>query len=672
MRPEQITEKNNIELKLGIKSSLPNVKSALALIYSLWKSNGKNTEMAFANESSGNLSLKDEYKQALEGYFQDALTNTRTSTTAFENYINRNVVLTSQIEALKVAFELIWRIAIVKFEDEGKAFSAERQGGIRYSKKLLFTKNIDIIDLVVHSNESEYKKILFNWLTEIDTSLNTDLESELIRAFTIISEEAVYRLRIDENNDIKFINAGIYEKFQDGTEKVDVADYKENMGSLRILQNLLKENLNYFLGKEGKLASLKNIARLEELKEYTKRVNYFLDLTNINIEVIIKEEANSDEEDTDEEDKTDLIIGSNIIYYGAPGTGKSHSLEEKTKEFNSVERVTFYPEYTHDDFIGCFMPCMSYVKNDTSEYVAADGASITLPGKPVPYYTYVAGPFTNALVDAFNNPDKNVLLIVEELNRANAAAVFGEFFQLLDRCEKDNKEGRKEGESKYKISVSNEYSEYLSSKIATYSKGEKVTIPSNFTICATMNSADQGVNPLDSAFKRRWNFIYVPIDFSDAEHKDYEIEYGAAKVTWESFATTINKQLKKKDINEDKHLGQYFITKTEIADLYKFASKILLYLFDDVLKFNRRGFFKSDYKTFSDLLEGFINGEKIFEFEFNSAISRGTERETNSEVALDAQNVTEGSEVNYAEQPENDDMPRVAEDGSNGFQDKVL
>lgn len=370
--------------------------------------------------------------------------------------------------------------------------------------------------------------------------------------------------------------------------------------------------------------------------------------------------------------KLDLFAGENIIYYGAPGTGKSHNLEKKSKEFNSVERVTFYPEYTHDDFIGCFMPCMSYVKDDTSKYVAADGTIITLPGKPVPYYTYVAGPFTNALVDAFNNPDKNVLLIVEELNRANAAAVFGEFFQLLDRCEEDNKEGRKEGESKYNISVSNEYSEYLSSKIATYSKGEKVTIPSNFTICATMNSADQGVNPLDSAFKRRWNFIYVPIDFSDAEHKDYEIEYGESKVTWETFATTINNQLKKKDINEDKHLGQFFITKTEIADLYKFASKILLYLFDDVLKFNRRGFFKNDYKTFSDLLEGFINGEKIFEFEFNSEISRGTERETNSELALDAQNVAEGSEVNYAEQPENDDMPRVAEDGSNGFQDKVL
>lgn len=388
---------------------------------------------------------------------------------------------------------------------------------------------------------------------------------------------------------------------------------------------------------------------------------------NTNTFVIASQIYEEDENKDIIANKNVLKTGENIIYYGAPGTGKSHNLDEKSKKFDFIERVTFYPEYTHDDFIGCFMPCMSYVKNDATEYIAADGTSAKLPGKPVPYYTYVAGPFTKALVEAFNNHDKNILLIIEELNRANAAGVFGEFFQLLDR--------KDAGESKYTISVSNEYSEYLSREIATYSKGEKITIPRNFTICATMNSADQGVNPLDSAFKRRWNFIYVPIDFSNAEHKDYEIDYGKVKVTWETFATTINEQLKKKEINEDKHLGQYFITKTEVTDLYKFASKILLYLFDDVLKFNRRGFFKSDYKTFSDLLTGFTNGEKIFEFEFKPVIIGEAGKEANSEVALDSHSenkIFEGQKISYVEQPNNEDIPIVAEGGSNEFQDKVL
>jgi hypothetical protein len=660
LRPEQIREKSTVELKLGIKSSLPNVKSALALIYSLWKSNNKKTELVFCNEVSGKLLLKDEYKQSLKNYFQDDLTSTGTTESIFEeNYTNKNAVLTSQIEALKVAFELIWRIAIVRFEDDSKPFSAERTGGVRFAKKLLFTKNVDIIDLVVQSNEREYKKILFNWLTEIDTSFNADLEKELIRAFTIISEEAVYRLRIDDKNDIKFINAGIYEKFEDGTEKIDVVDYKENMGSLRILQNLLKENLNYFLSREGKFASLKDITKLEELKEYTQRVNYYLDLTNINIEVIINEQSDSDEEKI-EEDKINDIYGTNIIYYGAPGTGKSHTLEEISNDFDYVERVTFYPEYTHDDFIGSFMPSMTFDKKQLGEYVSLDEAEMKLPGKPMPYYTYISGPFTSALVQALNNPDKSVLLIVEELNRANAAAVFGEFFQLLDR--KNN------GESKYSISVSNEYSEYLSSQVETYFKGDKVTIPTNFTICATMNSADQGVNPLDSAFKRRWNFIYVPIDFSKAKHRDYEIEYANKKVTWEVFATTINEQLKRREINEDKHLGQYFITETEITNPYKFASKILLYLFDDVLKFNRRGFFKSEYKTFSDLLNAFIDGKEIFEFEF-AYVSQGSgikhDNTDGSEVAMDTEvssKVSELNEIKYSEQLENEDMTKVAEE----------
>lgn len=660
MRPEQVKERSNIELKLGIKSSLPNVKSALALLYTLWAANGRKTDIVFGDENGNKLLLKNDIFNSISTYYDEILTDKGITEDELRNGLNTNVILTSQIEALKVAFELIWRVAIVKFDDETKAFSAERQGGNRYSKKLQFTKNIDIVDLLIQSNEKEYKKVLFNWLISTDTSYDENLERQLTKVFTIISEESVYRLRVDANNDIKFINAGIYEKFEDGTEKVDVSDYKENMGSLRVLQNLLKENLNYFLYKEGKNISIKDISYLSELKEYTKRVNHFLDLTNINIEIVINKEI---EEEVTEEFEIDIkdIVATNTIFYGAPGTGKSHDLDEKSKKFDFLERVTFYPEYSHDDFIGCFMPCMSYTKNDTTEYISIDGTSSNIPGKPIPYYTFVPGPFTNALVNAFSNPYKNVLLIVEELNRANAAAVFGEVFQLLDRTNT--------GESKYSISVSNEYSEYLASKIPTYSKGEKVKIPNNLTICATMNSADQGVNPLDSAFKRRWNFKYVPIDFTEAIHKDYPIDYANKKVTWEVFATTINKKLKEKDINEDKHLGQYFITETEIMDSYKFASKILLYLFDDVLKFNRRGFFKN-YKTFSDLLTDFNSGKEVFDFSFEYVVQAIQSDVIDNEVDLDTEvrdTVSENNEVIYSENIEDQEASRAAEDSNNGF-----
>ncbi|WP_163195873.1 AAA family ATPase [Clostridium thermarum] len=413
-----------------------------------------------------------------------------------------------------------------------------------------------------------------------------------------------------------------------------------------------KQKFSYeFYGVRGSDINYNGIS-LQSLNNKFEKINTntFVSASEIYLE---------DENKNDKKHHSDFK-GENIIYYGAPGTGKSHTLEEISRDFDYVERVTFYPEYTHDDFIGSFMPSMTFDKKQLGEYVSLDETEMKLPGKPMPYYTYIPGPFTLALVQALNNPDKSVLLIVEELNRANAPAVFGEFFQLLDR--KNN------GESKYSISVSNEYSEYLSSQVETYSKGDKVTIPANFTICATMNSADQGVNPLDSAFKRRWNFIYVPIDFSKAKHRDYEIEYTNKKVTWEVFATTINEQLKRREINEDKHLGQYFITETEITNSYKFASKILLYLFDDVLKFNRRGFFKSEYKTFSDLLNAFIYGKEIFEFEF-AYVPQGSgvkhDNTDGSEVAMDTEvsgKVSELNEIKYSEQLENEDMTKVAEE----------
>lgn len=319
--------------------------------------------------------------------------------------------------------------------------------------------------------------------------------------------------------------------------------------------------------------------------------------------------------------KNELIPGENRIYYGAPGTGKSHTVEEiSAKEFEISYRTTFYPEYTHDDFVGTFMPVMNYEKqNPPKEYLYADGTLSGIIGKPVPYYTFVPGPFAHALVDALNNADKNVLLVIEELNRANAAAVFGEIFQLLDR-KYEGKES--DGESRYDINIANEFSEYISSKVQSYNIGDKIKIPRNLSIYATMNSADQGVSPLDSAFKRRWNYIYIPIDFKKAIHKEAEINYAGKKVTWENFGQTINDKLVNLNINEDKLLGEYFVNPVEIKDADRFIVKVISYLFDDVLKFNRRGFFKPEYKTFSELKNNFSSKE-IFDFQFEEKQEEG-------------------------------------------------
>lgn len=178
----------------------------------------------------------------------------------------------------------------------------------------------------------------------------------------------------------------------------------------------------------------------------------------------------------------------NTLIYGAPGTGKSYYIEKNIKPNydGRIERVTFYEDFDYTDFVGGLKPTRD-------EYNQIN-------------YEFIPGAFTRILVDALNNPLKKHLLIIEELNRANAASVFGDVFQLLDRDEN--------GTSQYEI-YAGELADYLDKNVIGFSKFKEdgVKIPGNFAIYATMNPADQNVQQIDSAFKRRWDMVYLPINF---------------------------------------------------------------------------------------------------------------------------------------------------------------
>lgn len=272
-----------------------------------------------------------------------------------------------------------------------------------------------------------------------------------------------------------------------------------------------------------------------------------------------------------------IIGGKNKIYYGAPGTGKSYKVD---KTYKGYRRVTFHPEYTYFDFIGGLRPVQD-VKTDTIKY------------------EFVPGPFTDALIEAIFESNKEHGIIIEELNRANTAAVFGDIFQLLDRDD--------EGNSKYSI-TNKEIKDYINK-----TKGvniDELIIPSNFSIIATMNSADQGVNVLDSAFKRRWQFEYIPINFKDP--KLPSIKVAGFNIPWNEFGEKLNEFLSDKGIDEDKLIGQRFITEKEMLDEQLIASKLLIYLWDDVFRYNRKVIFK-EHRVFSKLIEDYKqNGIKCF------------------------------------------------------------
>lgn len=327
--------------------------------------------------------------------------------------------------------------------------------------------------------------------------------------------------------------------------------------------------------------------------------------------------------------KLETEFEKNRIVFGAPGTGKSYKLKEDSEKLlkvnpKNLERVTFHPDYTYSQFVGTYKP-VSEASGDIR-------------------YKFVPGPFMRVYVEALrsgrtDSPQPH-LLLVEEINRAKVAAVFGDVFQLLDRD--------KNGVSEYEIQTSEDIRNYLATELGgSPDKYEKLQLPNNMFIWATMNSADQGVYPMDTAFKRRWHFQYIGIDDSDDKVGNYIIPVGLGdsqkNVYWNELRKSINEILTDEcKINEDKLLGPFFLSKEllenamnnqDSKDLFikSFESKLIMYLFEDVMKMKPQMIFKghankSGKMIFSEICKAFEeNGEMIFDIELPEAKSNNAE-----------------------------------------------
>lgn len=275
----------------------------------------------------------------------------------------------------------------------------------------------------------------------------------------------------------------------------------------------------------------------------------------------------------------------NRILFGAPGTGKSFTLNHEKDlllaEGGEYERVTFHPDYSYANFVGTYKP----VPCKDSE------------GKDAITYSYVPGPFMRTYVKALQNSrtdaPKPFLLVIEEINRANVAAVFGDVFQLLDRGDDEV--------SEYPIQASEDIKKYLAGELGGNPDDyAEIRIPDNMFIWATMNSADQGVFPMDTAFKRRWDFTYLGIDDSEAGIVGKKVILGQGDycriVEWNALRKAINNELLTYKVNEDKLMGPYFISKKNLPEgemidpavfTRIFKNKVIMYLFDDAAKQKR-------------------------------------------------------------------------------------
>ena len=344
-----------------------------------------------------------------------------------------------------------------------------------------------------------------------------------------------------------------------GLHSILEAVFQEKIGNIDIISNVLNTYTNLI-----KVDPIGNVELTDKAIDFMKQY-------------IDRNDKKAFFENFSESNNT----AKNLIFYGAPGTGKSHEVKKLTGELfdngNEVDlpnvfRTTFHPDTDYASFVGCYKPTMKPTSKEEKTLTGKDEEIV---------YEFVPQVFTDAYVYAYDNSDQPTYLVIEEINRGNCAQIFGDLFQLLDR---------KEGVSEYKIKADKDLAQYLREKLGADSEGiqdGKLCLPANLHILATMNTSDQSLFPMDSAFKRRWEWEYVPINYDTTiKSGEFEITIGKGtnerKYSWVGFIKKVNEKIFDLTQSEDKQMGSFFIKQS--IDEKGFKSKVMFYLWYEVLR----------------------------------------------------------------------------------------
>ena len=582
----------------------------------------------------------------------------------------KNSALLNEIESvLQIYYEADGWLANDKYKERLKAMIGDDQYSSSYTKKAQITSYFGFTVWENISNPQSNRRI-----TESGKKMYEAIKGEDIARIQEVLMEAIETVKFGRNNygcpesnsDVEppslYIRAILdlgyltYREFAFLLWKLEDlgANYTDALDELRVIRS----NGNLELGEEAnKYVDCKPIMILvrwgflaededspgnakhiiinpEVLATYENRLRN-LKIYNIDMDCSdpIKD---ADKKKIDYDKVRRLETGCNVLLYGVPGSGKSWTIEhEYCKPGCSVERLVFHPDYTYSDFIGQILPVVS-----SSGQVS---------------YEFTAGPFTTILHNAYENPMREYILVIEEINRGNAPAIFGEVFQLLDRkVEKSdiNDDGYPIGTSEYGITNAN------IAKIVYGNPAHKVRIPSNLSIIGTMNTSDQNVFTLDTAFQRRWEMRLIENNFDNVDSKLAKAEILDTGISWKVFCTEINEIIVGNNVrmssSEDKRLGAYFVRImdlekdprmgdladydalrkkesegnlsedeiqkiAEIRDAMKqnrrFPEKVIKYLWDDAFKFNREVIFETtEYRSLESVIRAFMYSEGIQRF----------------------------------------------------------
>ena len=433
----------------------------------------------------------------------------------------------------------------------------------------------------------------------------------------------VYLLSSDGNSLYLTLNQGVTEAGKNSTASETIRALRENAARISAQLNnrsfLSDENINLGnditdLGKKYqkgtifyKKYSKQNIPSEEILQDDLKNM---LDIYQEYYDKVYK--GNS----TPSPEPSPAVVEVNMtkqkIFFGAPGTGKSFKVNEAVQN-QQVFRTTFHPDYDYAQFVGAYKPkresdgiTYSFVPQVFAKaYAAAWKLYLQRDSRD----SIVASPLQND-----SGKDIQVFLVIEEINRGNCAQIFGDIFQLLDRDEK--------GFSQYSIDADCDFAEWLKTndnglKSVWPAYEEKVgdgklNLPPNLNILATMNTSDQSLFPMDSAFKRRFDWEYVPISFDGKDAANFQIDIDGIQYSWQKFVETVNEKILTLTESEDKQLGEFFIKPDNgnVISKNRFLGKVMFYLWNEVCKDEHKNgsFFhvkdkdgKEDYFTFQDL-----------------------------------------------------------------------
>lgn len=329
------------------------------------------------------------------------------------------------------------------------------------------------------------------------------------------------------------------------------------------------------------------------------------------------------------------------IYYGAPGTGKSYEIDKITKVYNTI-RTTFHPDSDYSTFVGAYKPTMTKVElRDMSGHLVKEEGTTRVVKEDRITYKFVKQAFLKAYLSAWKKyaeGDKSGIapqfLVIEEINRGNCAQIFGDLFQLLDRQDNGFSSYPIETDADLQMEIAEAFKaekdymltkelnlqgvvkDYVGNLAEDIKSGKILLLPSNFYIWATMNTSDQSLFPIDSAFKRRWDWHYVKI--ADAK-KDYKLKCGDEVCDWWIFVQAVNDKIAEETSSDDKKLGYFFCkpqNEGESIGVERFVSKVLFYLWNDVFKDgNTTDFNVSDNSNKQPSFDAFYNDDNTINIE---------------------------------------------------------